>query len=325
MSFRWKPVFAALIVAIVLLASFSVLQFNNIGLMEVEQKKLQDKVDQLASYAASTLPSMSFLRDVIQLDLTKYDVELLSNTQTELEGVIQQSLVYSLKSADSSMTVNMLFKKNMLSSYSVSLLGGTPIYEGPQPFKILDSAKWLIQKMTSYEHEPYFVQMNTTLYQFNEASSITLQQGNLKFNLSTAGTITTMQWYYTENDVDFPLKSLKLTFDGLTLKELDDSYFLYSIGNANVNINQAEAIQLAKTAIQGYTWFSGGQQVSGYTVQDASAVFDPSPRENPLALVPHWTVTLYLTNLPASTNINRLSVGVWADTGKTEPVRALSG
>jgi hypothetical protein len=179
--------------------------------------------------------------------------------------------------------------------------------------------------MRSYEDAPYLEEMNSTLYQFNAADSIQLTQGNLKFNMSVAGTITSMQWYHTENGVDFAAKALKLTFDGLTLKELDDSYFLYSIGNANVNINQAEAIQLAKTAIQGYTWSSAGQQVSDYTVQDASAVFDPSPRENPLALVPHWTVTLYLTNLPASTNINRLSVGVWADTGKTEAVRALSG
>jgi hypothetical protein len=328
MSFRWKPILAALIIGIVLLASFSVLQMNSMNQMVNTQNQLQNKYNQLLSFTASTDKAISFLRDVIQLDLTKYDAELLTNTvnsPAEPGGVVEQNLIYSLTSSNSKMTVAFRFKNNMLSSYAVSLLDGTPVYDGPQPFVVLDSAKWLVQKMRSYEDAPYLEEMNSTLYQFNGADSIQLTQGNLKFNMSVAGTITSMQWYYSENGVDFAAKALKLTFDGLTLKELDDSYFLYSIGNANVNINQAEAIQLAKTAIQGYTWSSGGQQVSGYTVQDASAVFDPSPRENPLALVPHWTVTLYLTNLPASTNINRLSVGVWADTGKTEAVRALSG
>ena len=214
----------------------------------------------------------------------------------------------------------------MLSSYSV-ILDGTPIYEGAQPFIVLDSAKWLIQKMCSYEDAPYLEYMNHTLYQFTDAESIQLTEGNLKFNMSTSGANTEMQWYYTQDNVDFPSKSLKLTFTDLILKELDDSFFLYGISNTQVNIDQAVAIQTAKNAIKGYSWSSGGQQVTGYTIDDATAVFDPVPREEPLTLVPCWQVTLYLGNLPTSTNINRIAVNVWADTGKadTDHIRALSG
>ena len=329
MSFRWKPVFGALVIGIVLLASLSVMQFNTMNLMSNQQSQLQAQYNELLLFTgASTDKAISFLRDVIQLDLTRYDAELLSNTvgPAALKGVVEQNLIYSLTSTDSKMTVSFRFRNNMLSSYSV-ILDGTPIYEGAQPFIVLDSAKWLIQKMCSYEDAPYLEHMNHTLYQFNDAESIQLTEGNLKFNMSTSGANTEMQWYYTQDNVDFPSKSLKLTFTDLILKELDDSFFLYGISNTEVNIDQAVAIQTAKNAIKGYSWSSGGQQVTGYTIDDATAVFDPVPREEPLTLVPCWQVTLYLGNLPTSTNINRIAVNVWADTGKadTDHIRALSG
>ena len=329
MSFRWKPVFGALVIGIVLLASLSVMQFNTMNLMSNQQSQLQAQYNELLLFTgASTDKAISFLRDVIQLDLTRYDAELLSNTvgPAALKGVVEQNLIYSLTSTDSKMTVSFRFRNNMLSSYSV-ILDGTPIYEGAQPFIVLDSAKWLIQKMCSYEDAPYLEHMNHTLYQFTDAESIQLTEGNLKFNMSTSGANTEMQWYYTQDNVDFPSKSLKLTFTDLILKELDDSFFLYSISNTQVNIDQGVAIQTAKNAIKGYSWSSGGQQVTGYTIDDATAVFDPVPREEPLTLVPCWQVTLYLGNLPTSTNINRIAVNVWADTGKadTDHIRALSG
>jgi Helix-turn-helix domain len=329
MSFRWKPVFGVLVIGIVLLASFSVLQLNTINLMSSQQSQLQAKYNELLSFTASTDKAISFLRDVIELDLTKYDAELLSNTvssSTILKGVVEQNLVYSLTSSDTRMTVNFRFRNNMLSSYSVSLLDGAPIYAGAQPFVVLDSAKWLVQKMISYEDAPYLGEMNNTLYQINnaESGSIQLKDGNLKFNMSISGANAEMEWYYTQDGVDFASKSLELTFTDLTLKELDDSYFLYKIGSTQVNIDQAGAIQTAKDAIKNFPW-SGGQQISGYTIDDATAVFDPAPREEPLTLIPRWYVTLYLGNLPTSTIINRIAVVVWADTGKADQIRALSG
>jgi hypothetical protein len=329
MSLRWKPIFAALVIAIVLLTSFSVVQFNSLNQMADSLNQLQDKNNQLLSFYASTNNPMNFLRDVIQLDLTKYDVIQLSNTLENppvLGGMSEQTLTYSLTSSDSKMTVVFVFDNNTLSKYQLSLLSGSPIYNGSQPFIVLDSAKWLIQKLSSYENEPYLADMNQTLYKFSEADSYSWAEGNLKFNLSTSGAITEMQWYYTENKVDFAKKGFRLTFKDQVLSELDDTYFLYNIGNTQVNVDQAGAIQTAKNAVKDYSLGSGSQQVTGYTIDDATAVFNPAPREDQLTLIPCWQVTLYLGNLPTSTNINRIVVNVWADTGKADQkVRALSG
>ena len=154
-----------------------------------------------------------------------------------------------------------------------------------------------------------------------------MTEGNHKFNISVLGADTEIQWYYSENGVDFVQKGVKIVYENQILKELDDGYFLYTIGNAQLSVDQAEAIQAARNEVKTYSWTSGGQQVTGYIVLDqpVSAVFDPAPREQPLALIPRWRVTLYRDNLPATTNVNRLVVIIWADTGKIEGIAHLSG
>ena len=331
-SLRWKPILAGLIIGIVLLASFSVIQYNAFNNLSGEHSDLQAKYEQLLSISSGTDKAIKFLRDVIELDLNKYEPTLLSNTvdnPPELDGLPQQIQRYSLVSADSRLDVTFMFRNNVLSKYQLSVVEGSPIYARAQPFTVLDSAKWLLNKtITSYEDVPYLREMYSTLYQINtNTSSVQLTEGNHKFNISVLGADTEIQWYYSENGVDFVQKGVKIVYENQILKELDDGYFLYTIGNAQLSVDQAEAIQAARNEVKTYSWTSGGQQVTGYIVLDqpVSAVFDPAPREQPLALIPRWRVTLYLDNLPATTNVNRLVVIIWADTGKIEGIAHLSG
>jgi hypothetical protein len=148
----------------------------------------------------------------------------------------------------------------------------------------------------------------------------------MKFNMSISGGNAEIEWFYTQNGVDFVQKGVKLTFEDEALKELDDGYFLFNIGSTQVNFDSAAAIQVARNAVKDYKWSANGQLVSGYTVlQDpVSAVFRPIPRDDPLALVPCWYITLYLDNVYPN-NVNRLAVSIWADTGIVEQIKPLSG
>jgi hypothetical protein len=305
-------------------------QYNALNQLSGEQTVLQSKYNQLLSFTASTDKAISFLHDVVELDLTKYDATLLSNTvnhPSELGGVVEQILRYSLVSSESKIEVVLRFRNNMLSNYQMLLLDGLPIYSDPQPFTVLDSAKWLLQKLNFYEDTPYLKEINSTLYQFNEADSIEMTQGNLKFNVSISGSNAEMEWFYTENGVDFAQKGLKLVFENQALKELNDGYFLFKIGNTQVKVGSDEAIQIARDAMKGFSWKgNNGQAVSGYKVlqEPVSAVFQPAPREDPLTLIPCWYVTLYLDNV-YPTNVNHIAVGVWADTGKIDQIKPISG
>jgi hypothetical protein len=330
MSIRWKSILAILTIGLVLLSGFSVLQFNSINQLSSEHNQLESRYAQLLSFSASTDKAISFLRDVVQLDLSKYDVSVLSNTlnnPSELGGgVVEQLLRYSLVSNESKFEVLFRYRNNMLSSYQMFALDGSPIYSGAQPYYVVDSARYLLTKLGSYENASYLEDMKKMLIQVGYASTVDMTQDNMKFNLSISGSNGEIEWFYTQNGVDFVDKGLRMSFENMALKELDDGYFLYTIGNAQVNVDSARAIQIARSVVTDYKWMANGELVSNYTVlQDpVSAVFHPIPREDPLALVPCWYVTLYLDNIYPN-NITRLVVRLWADTGIVTQINPVSG
>jgi hypothetical protein len=55
-----------------------------------------------------------------------------------------------------------------------------------------------------------------------------------------------------------------------------------------------------------------------------TAVFHPTLRQEGVALIPYWEVTLYLDKVYLG-GINRLAVGIWADTGEVRRIRTQSG
>ncbi len=331
MSLRWRSILAVLVVGMVLLASFSIFQFTALSQLSNEHNQLEARYAQLLSFSASTDKAITFLRDVVQLDLGKYDVSVLSNTldnPSELGGgVVEQVLRYSLVGNESKLEVVFRYRNNMLSNYQMIPLDGAPIYSGAQPYYTVDSARYLLTKLASYENAPYLEDMKNMLIQVGYANSVEITQDTMKFILSISDSNAEIEWFYTQNGVDFVDKGLKLSFENQALTELDDGYFLFSIGSTQVNVDSGEAIQTARSVVQDFKWIANnGEVVSGYTVlQDpVSAVFQPIPRENPLALVPCWQVTLYLDNIYPD-NVTRLVVRLWADTGIVNQIKPVSG
>lgn len=326
---RWKSILAILIIGVVLLASMSYVQYASLNQLSSDHEVLESKYDQLLSWSAGTDKAIIFLRDVIQIDITEYQATLLSNTvesRSDLGGVVEQILRYSLTNSESKIDVVLRFRNNKLSRYQISLLEGSPIYAQAQPYSILDAAKNLLQRFRFYEDASYLEEMSKILASVNKTENIEITEGNTKLKVSISGDNAEILWLYTENGVDFSPKSLSLVFENHVLKELTDGWFLFTVGSTEVNISNEEAIQIARNAVKSFTWEADGVVVSGFSVleEPVSAVFHPTLREEGLALVPYWEVTLYLDKAYPG-GVNRIVVGVWADTGEVRRVKALSG
>jgi len=328
LSLRWKTVFTVLIVGVVLLASVSIVQLNALNQLSNEHQVLESKYSQLLSWSAGTDDALRFLRDVVQVDVSQYDATLLSNSvesRADLGGVIEQILRYSLTSSDSKFDVVFRFRNNQLSRYQVILVEGSPIYSKAQPYDVLGSATGVLQRLASYEDAPYLANMSNVLASLNTAENAEITDGNTKLNVSLSGNNDEVLWLYTENGVDFSPKSLSLVYEDGVLKELTDGWFLFKIGSTEVQVTSEEAIGIARNAAKGFTWTGDGQVVSSFTVLDKPvlAVFHPTQRDQPLALVPFWQVTLYLDKIYPG-GVNRLIVGIWADTGKVRDIKTSS-
>ena len=330
MSFKWRSLLAGLIIAVVLLSSMFYVQYAYLNQVSSERDDLQSRYDQLLSWSASTDTSISFLQDVIQIDTSRYQATLLSDTvehRTDLGGVVEEILRYSLTDSESQLDVVLRFRNRELSRYQLSLFEGSPVYAHPQPYTVLDAAKGLVERLSTFGGAAYLNDMSSMLASVDKIENMEKTEGNIKLQISVSGDTTNFLWMYTENGVDFSPKSLSLVFENQVLTELTDGYYLFTVGTTKVTVpTEEEAIQIAKNAVKGYTWTADGTVVSDFTVLDdpITAYFHPTLRQEGLALIPYWEVTLYLDKVYPG-GINRLSVGIWADTGEVRRIRTLSG
>ncbi len=326
LSVKWKTVLGALLIGVVVLASFAYIELGVNGQLTSDRDSLQSRYDQLLSWSASTDDAIRFLRDVAQIDTAKYQATLLSRTvehRTDLGGVVEEIMRYSLTSSESKLDVVFRFRNGQLSRYQVSILEGAPIYSVGQPISNLDTAKNLIGRLNAYEDTAYLGNMSQMLGLVQKTENIEIKEGNLKLTASFNGGSTHLLWMYTENGVDFSPKSLNMVFEGRVLTELTDGMYLFRVGNTNVNISQDKAIETAKNAAKTFSYTADGQTVANLGVLDSSvtAVFHPNTKQGTL-LYPCWYVTLYLDKTYPG-GVNSVAVTVWADNGEVAQIKTV--
>ena len=335
---RWKSLLAVLVISIMLLASMSYVQYASInqlsidyGLLEADFERLQLQNQQILSWSSAER-AMIILRDVVQIDITKYQTTLLSDTvenRSDLGGVTEEILKYSLTRPGSKIDIVLRFRNNHFSLYQLTLLEGVlpyePIYAQPQSPNILEATRRLIERYKSSISEPYLEEMSQLLASASETNN-EQTLGNTKLRVTINGDNAEVLLLYTAGGADFAAKSFRLVFQKQVLQELSDDWFFYDIGSTQVSVSREQAIQIARNAANDFEWNADGEQVSNFNVlnEPVSAVFFPHSRTDPLILVPYWYVTLYLDReYPGG--VNSIAVGVWADTGEVANIQALSG
>jgi DNA-binding transcriptional ArsR family regulator len=334
---RWKSLLAIFIIGIVILASMSYGQYasynqlsKDYGNLGASFEKMQSQNQQLLSGSSSADQAMSIIKNIFQIDLSKYQVTLLSDTsgsEVGLPGITEEVLTYSLVNNASDINLVLTFRNGNFSLFQLNVIEGVtafnPIYTQPQPTDFLTAARNVIARYESVDNASYLNQMSQLLSTATETQQ-DQTLGNVKLEISLNGDNAQFSLLYTENNTDFAAKSLQITFENGILTSLSDDWSLYSIGSTQVNISQDQAIQIARNAATNFTWNANGVQISNFNVlqEPVSAVFYPKP-ETGLSLVPYWYVTLYLDKVYPG-GVNSIGVGVWADTGQVANIQALS-
>jgi DNA-binding transcriptional ArsR family regulator len=336
---RWKALYAIFSIGIVLLASVSYVQYasfnslsNDYGLLKTDRDSLKAQNDQLLLWSTSATKAMNMIRNVMQIDMSKYQVTISSNTvedRVDLGGVIEEVIKYSFENSESRIELTLRFRNDHFSLLQVNQIEGLPNYPlahtQPQPADALQATKELLGRYKSTMNESYLDEMIRLLASANGTSGDQIL-GNTKLKISSYGENAAVLLEYTENGTDFSAKGLHANFENNVLTELSDDWFLFKIGNTQVNVSKDQAVQIAKNAAKTFSWNASGVKVSNFEILDnpVSAEFYPHPRKEALTLIPYWYVTLYLDKTyPGGVNV--MAVGVWADTGEVTNIQALSG
>jgi DNA-binding transcriptional ArsR family regulator len=335
---RWKSLYAVFVAAILVLASISFIQYSSFnqlssdyGTLKADVDTLKAENEQLLSWSTSAGKAVTIIRDVIQLDTSKYQASLLDSTaeaRSDLGDVIEEIFKYSFVNSYSKFEVTLRFRNGHFSLFQLSQLEGfpnyPPIYTHPQPTDALQASRELLERYKAASNEPYLSEM-TNLLESTNGTDIEQTLGNTKLKASNYGDHAEIFLQYTVNGIDFSAKSVHIMFENSVIQEFSDDWSFYAIGNAEVNFSKEQAIEIARSAVKSFTWNASGVQISTFNVLDepVSAVFFPHPRTEPLTLIPYWYVTLYLDRTYPS-GVNVITVGVWADTGKIANIQALS-
>jgi len=151
-------------------------------------------------------------------------------------------------------------------------------------------------------------------------------EGDMKLVISTEGNDVEIQWIYTTSGIDYQTKGLSFIFDNGVLESLVDGWFLFNVGSTEVNISDEDAKNIAINYAKNFTWNAEGLEVKHFNIleEPISASLIPHIREEPLALIPYWYIILYLDQVYPG-DINRIAVGLWADTGVVVNCNELSG
>jgi DNA-binding transcriptional ArsR family regulator len=328
---KWKTIFAALMVVVLVLSVFAGFQYSTLTQLAATQESLAAENQQLLSWGIGTSKVADALHNVAQIDTNKYKITLLSNTleyRTDFD-VAEEVIKYSLtsqSSPDSSMDATFRFRGSHLSRYQLTSIENTPLLTQTPPPSILETARAALNRYKAYSSDSYLDEMSNLLSAINQTQDLAVTQGNMKLQITNWGDSTEFLWMYTQNGIDFNAKSLRMTFENRILVALTDGYFLFTIANTNLDVSQSEAVTIARNHIKTVTWNIDGTQVSGFNTQETPVSVEllPHPRSDSVALVPYWYVVLRLDQT-YSGGINEAAVGIFADTGEVADVHLLSG
>lgn len=335
---RWKSLYVVFAIAIVLMGSFTYIEYSSIAQLTSDYRTLKldyDNVralnERLLHWTPSGEIASTIIARVIQLDVSRYNAKITSSTaevRDDLGGIIQEDFSYTLSNAQSKFELTLVFRDNHFSQFVLIQLEGAPnfppIYTQPQSYDPLQATRALMQRYASVMNDTY-VDDAVRLLEIANNTAIDQTLGNTKLSLAnlflSSGEARIM---FTENGTDFEDKRMTVTFQNGIVTKFSDDWFLYQVGSSQINVNKDQAIAAAKEAVKTFSYNASGTQVSNLQILESPAyavLVSHTKEDNSLALFPYWYVTLYLDRTYPG-GITQISMGIWADSALVENIQA---
>ena len=306
-----KKLFAVTLLSILVVVSFA--EFN---------------VGCAAETPADIEEVLVFLRDVVQLDMTKYESRLsISSVMPWTGGLSHTTGQYVVDSSGlggkSILHVNFGFiDKDLVSCYFREVSQGPPIYSQQPATDLNDAAAGFLQKYQTYTGDAELEKMRSILDAVNPTVDTTTTVDNIKLKVSFEPTNTDFIWSNTFNGADY--SRLILEFRNGHLFYFYDSRSYKTVGSTEVNISVEEAVRLALERVDNYSYLYDGKEIADFSIvkEQILTKFQTMGKFKPLELYPLWTVDLPLDEVyPGS--VYYIEVRLWADTGEVIDCTAL--
>jgi hypothetical protein len=280
--------------------------------------------------SADTKRTLVFLNDVIGLDVSKYNVHLVSSGIQDYTndknpignlGYIQTTGEYTLSYWDpkieneTDLSVTFSFINATLRTVNIYVLAGTPSGPNMLPSNIITAADTFLERYKSFTGDVKIDSMREILSTVKAPGNIVKDSDGLILQISMVAGRTAFQWIESQNGVDYGRLTIEFK-DGAFDSFYDDRTYT-TIGSSDVNISKEEAVDLALKQANGFSYNYNGQLIGNLTIVQSQirANLTADVRDKPSAYYPCWTVDLPLKNI-APGSIYYLEAKIWADTGQ---------
>jgi len=146
-----------------------------------------------------------FLDEVVSLDVSKYDVNMLGASVTYpdwLDGLAQLTGKYTLESETSKVDVLFKFRNDTLSWCLVRILDGSPHYTDSSSADPRGLINGFLQKYQAYSGTSDLEKMQNMLYTIDVTKNTTTTVDNLKLTVSVNSFSSSFDWRYTIDGTD---------------------------------------------------------------------------------------------------------------------------
>lgn len=294
---------------------------------------LLSSIVQMPVYAqapADTNKVLIFLKDVVGIDVEKYEVTLISSAVQDYTnkdnlignlGYIQTYGIYQLVYWDtatetySELKVIFRFANATLESCRLNVLSGQPYYSKPLPSNMIESATVLLERYEASSGDMKLTTMRNMLTAIDVTKNSTKIDSNIKFQVSATSDRTSLAWIQSQNGVDY--NTLTLEFEHGAFLSFFDSRSYRTVGSAEVNVSKEQAIEMALKEADGFSYTYKGKLVDNLTVVEGQirAELKANVRDKPTLFYPCWVVDLPL-NAVYPGSVYYIEVMLWADNGQ---------
>jgi hypothetical protein len=294
--------------------------------------------------AEETIPQqkeLSLMNDVIGFDLQKYTANRTAAfSDLYLDILPQENVRYLLDSKESKVDISYIYTNRNLRLISVLETQGTPsmtklvtktqVLDGKtvQALDELATAKNFLNDYSTHSGKVLYGELAAMLNTVKDAENLTKTSGDIKLEITNVDNSRTYRWIYSVNGFDAPDKCVAIRYKDGFLKYFADTWDLYQVGTASVNISEKQAISAALESAKLASWQMGSGdnivEVKNFTAANAmlwetvfrsSLIADEPRNKDTLTLYPMYHVWVSLDKFYPG-NVYGFNVYVWADTGK---------
>jgi hypothetical protein len=279
--------------------------------------------------------AVTFLRNVVMVDMSKYSVELQSyhnNSAIATSLSYTEDATYILKGNDGSGSqhkAKFYFKDTTKFLCSIGT-AKEPLAVLTKTTNRLDIAKEFMVRYQNFAEGSYIEPLIEMLDGVTDLQNQTITNNDVVLTVEPSPVgedFVTFQWMYAPNGIHNRFTRVTLMLQNGELRQFSDYWQNCVLGSADVKVSDDEAINLAKEHIAAYSYQFGNKTIENLAVTDnpdwITATLSMQPRDGN-QLYPRWELLVALEGVYPGF-VTAMHLYLWADTGELVLIEPSSG